>query len=201
MVSVESTYNEAEQNILLGIAVSSISHGLHSGRALQVDLQKYNSNLQALRACFVTLEIKKQLRGCIGSLQARQPLVRDVAQNAYAAAFEDPRFASMTYGEFDQLDIHISILSPSESVTFSSQQDLLTKIRPGIDGLILSDGIYRGTFLPSVWESLPTPELFLSQLKLKAGLPTNYWSNTLKIERYTSFAFGKPVSQINFEHS
>jgi len=201
MVSVESSYSSEEQDILLGIAAGSISHGLHSGGALPVEMDSYNENLRAQRACFVTLEINKQLRGCIGSLLARQALVCDVASNAYAAAFDDPRFAALSARELDLLDIHISILSPPEPMTFSSQDDLISKIKPGIDGLILSDGIYRGTFLPSVWGSLATPELFLSQLKLKAGLPSNYWSDSVKIERYSTFAFGKLISQIHFEHS
>ena len=115
-----------------------------------------------------------------------QPLIEDVAENAWAAAFRDPRFAPLSQAEFPRLEIHISILSPPQAMSYSSQQDLLTQIRPGIDGLILEEGYRRGTFLPSVWESLPEAADFLSHLKLKAGLPANYWSDKIKVSRYTS---------------
>ncbi|HEB86563.1 MAG TPA: AmmeMemoRadiSam system protein A [Gammaproteobacteria bacterium] len=172
------------QNILLDIARASISNGLKQGRSLPIRLGDYPSALQAPRASFVTLQINAQLRGCIGSLEAFRPLVEDVAENAFAAAFRDPRFPPVTEKEFDQLDYHISILSPSEPLEFKSENDLLNKLRPGVDGLVLEEGGRRGTFLPSVWESLPHPRQFLAQLKVKAGLPADYWSNSIKVKRY-----------------
>jgi AmmeMemoRadiSam system protein A len=111
--------------------------------------------------------------------------VEDVADNAYAAAFRDPRFPTLTQDEYPMLQYHISVLNPPEPMTFTSEDDLLKQIRPNIDGLVLSDKGMRGTFLPSVWESLPTAEQFLSHLKQKAGLPADYWSDTVKVERYT----------------
>ncbi len=178
--------NESERSILLKLARDSIGHGLQTGKPLKVKLSDYPSELTVDRACFVTLERQGQLRGCIGMLEAVRPLVEDVAENAFAAAFRDPRFPPLSEDELADLDLHISILSPSEPIDFKSEQDLLSKIRPGIDGLILQDGYHRGTFLPSVWEQLPDPKQFLLHLKQKAGLPPNYWSDNIKISRYTT---------------
>jgi AmmeMemoRadiSam system protein A len=179
-------YSTQERKQLLKLANDSIEYGLLHHTVMQLNLTDYAKRLCEQRACFVTLTIAKQLRGCIGSLQAHQPLVQDVAHNAYAAAFQDPRFSPLTKAEFEQIAICISVLSKPERMSFVSEDDLLRQIRPNIDGLILTDGMYKGTFLPSVWESLPTPQQFLSQLKMKAGLPTNHWSDTLIVERYTT---------------
>ena len=180
-----SKYTTEEKQVLLKLAHDAITYGLKHHNPMPVDLNQFAANLQEQRASFVTLNINKQLRGCIGSLQAHQPLVQDIAHNAYAAAFSDPRFPPLTMDEFPNLDIHISILNTPEPMQFSSEQDLIKQLRPGIDGLILSDQGHRGTFLPSVWESLAEPALFFAHLKLKAGLPQNYWSDTLTVERYT----------------
>lgn len=194
------SYNETEQNILLSVAANSIQYGLIERVGLPVHKDNFDDpKLKADRATFVTLEINSQLRGCIGSLEAMHPLINDVAHNAFAAAFQDPRFPALNEKEFDHLDIHISILSESEPMNFSSEEDLLSQIRPGVDGLILSDNFQRGTFLPSVWESLPNAHDFLRHLKMKANLPENYWSDTLKVERYTTFSFGKHISKISME--
>jgi len=188
--------SETEQKILLQLAVQSIREGLEHGRPLQVDPADYNESLRLQRACFVTLNARGNLRGCIGHLEAVQSLVKDVAENAFAAAFRDPRFSPLKQAELAGLDLHISILTPAEPVSFSSETDLLSRIRPGIDGLILADGHHRGTFLPSVWEQLPEPEQFWLHLKHKAGLPANHWSSSLKLFRYTSEAFGAQMSDI-----
>ena len=135
-------------------------------------------------ASFVTINLNGQLRGCIGSLQAIRPLAEDISFNAYAAAFLDHRFAPLGENEQDQIRLHLSLLTPVTPIVFSSQQNLLAQIVPGEDGLILEEGGRRGTFLPSVWESLPSPEQFLGHLKLKAGLPADYWSPTLRVYRY-----------------
>jgi len=178
-------YSPQERKILLRVARDAIAYGLRNHTRMQVELNKHADHLQKQKACFVTLQINRQLRGCIGSLIAHQPLIVDVAHNAYAAAFNDPRFPALTAAEFEQISIHISVLSTPEPMYFISENDLLRQIQPGVDGLILSDGEYRGTFLPSVWESLPDPKQFLMHLKMKAGLTSDYWSDTLKVERYT----------------
>ncbi len=170
---------------LLKIARQSIRYGLEHGKPLPIQCQDHDPELQQIGASFVTLQKQGALRGCIGSLEAREPLVEDVARNAFNAAFRDPRFPPVSESELPLLDIHISILSTPEPVDFSSEADLISQLRPFVDGLVLSDGFHRGTFLPSVWEQLPEPEQFLQHLKVKAGLPPDYWSNTLKVERYT----------------
>ena len=173
-----------QANILLRVAKESIQYGLETGQALKVEPSHYAEELQAIRASFVTLEIHNQLRGCIGTLTAYQPLVSDVAYHAHAAAFSDPRFPGLQRDEFTKLYIHISILTPPEPMSFESEEDLIQQMRPGVDGLILSEGMQKGTFLPYVWESLKEPADFLSHLKRKAGLSSNYWSDNIKVERY-----------------
>jgi AmmeMemoRadiSam system protein A len=176
---------EQQQKLLVQIAKDSIAHGLEYGTPLAVAAKDYPAELQEIRATFVTLEIAKQLRGCIGMLEAVRPLVVDIAQNAFSAAFRDYRFPQLSKAEYPQLEIHLSILSQSEPMTFESEQDLIKQLRPHVDGLIMQEGGRRGTFLPSVWDSLPEPKQFLQQLKIKSGLPSHYWSDTLQVFRYT----------------
>ncbi len=178
-------YNNSQRQILLQLAKDSILSGLQQSGPLSINLQDYEADLQLHRACFVTLHKNAQLRGCIGSLEARRPLVQDVTENAYAAAFRDPRFSGLKTQEFDFISISISVLTAATQMLFNSEQDLLKQIRPGIDGLILQEGHHRGTFLPSVWEQLPDPVEFLQHLKLKAGLSSvDYWSKSIQISRY-----------------
>lgn len=141
-----------------------------------------------MRATFVTLEILGKLCGCIGTLEAIRSLAEDIAHNAYAAAFRDPRFPPVRQWDIERLDIHLSLLTPAEPVSFTSEDDLLQQLAAGEDGLILEEGLRRGTFLPSVWESLPNPRTFLQHLKLKAGLPKDYWSDSIRIYRYRTEA-------------
>ncbi|MBE0502946.1 MAG: AmmeMemoRadiSam system protein A [Desulfuromonadales bacterium] len=169
---------------LLNLARASIRRGVQAGRPLKVALAELAAELVVPRASFVTLEKNGRLRGCIGSLEAWRPLAVDVAENAFAAAFRDPRFPPVQSEEVEELEIHLSLLTPPIAMTFSSEADLLAQLRPGVDGLILSDGPCRGTFLPSVWAELPSPQLFLTQLKRKAGLAADYWSPSVRIWRY-----------------
>jgi AmmeMemoRadiSam system protein A len=192
MCSTEVTValDAAERAALLDVARRSIAHGLAHGHPLAVDPDAWSPALRAHQAAFVTLNRAGQLRGCIGHLEATQPLVLDVADNAFAAAFRDPRFLPLAPDELDGLEIHVSVLSPPVALEVSSEEELLRRLRPGIDGLILDDGLHRGTFLPSVWESLPKPAQFVGQLKLKAGLPIAYWSDRIRVSRYTTESFG-----------
>jgi len=181
-----SQFTNDEKKILLDAADAAIQYGLNYRARLPIKISAYSEKLRELGASFVTLTVNGQLRGCIGSLEAHQPLIADVADNAYNAAFSDPRFPALQKNEYPQVTKHISVLSKPTPMHFTSEADLLRQIRPNIDGLILSDGWHRGTFLPAVWEDLPTPELFLQHLKLKAGLPEDYWSKTLTVERYAA---------------
>jgi AmmeMemoRadiSam system protein A len=135
-------------------------------------------------ATFVTLTQQDQLRGCIGTLEAYRPLATDVGKNALAAAFHDPRFPPLRRNELEMTRVEVSLLDTPEPLRFTDETDALGQLRPGIDGLILSCGNHRATFLPQVWESLPTPPLFLQHLKLKAGLPVAFWSPHLTLARY-----------------
>ncbi|MDH5767059.1 MAG: AmmeMemoRadiSam system protein A [Gammaproteobacteria bacterium] len=174
--------------ILLDIAKQSIANGLKHDSPLKINPGDYPDHLQINRATFVTLFLNQQLRGCIGTLTAYQSLVMDVANHAFAAAFNDPRFPPVTPDEARQLDIHISILTPAETIDFHSEKELINMLQPGVDGLILESGTHKGTFLPSVWETLPDPEDFLTHLKLKAGLSKNFWDKNIKISRYRTIS-------------
>lgn len=141
--------------------------------------------LQELGATFVTLQMRGELRGCVGSLLAHKTLREDVETNARAAAFHDPRFAPLSRREYPGIEIEVSLLSPMEKISFESQKHLLTLLRPGVDGVVLEYGWQRGTFLPQVWEQLPDPKTFLAHLKQKAGLPADFWGGGIQISRYT----------------
>lgn len=188
---LDSELDPDQRRTLLELARRSIACGLEQGRPLDVNPAKHDAALQVRRAAFVTLHKGGQLRGCIGHLEAMQPLVRDVVENAFAAAFRDRRFPPVNRAELDALHIEISVLSPSAPMAFTSEADLLSQIEPGRDGLILEDGYARGTFLPSVWESLPDPADFLQHLKRKAGLPPDHWSDSLRISRYRTESFAE----------
>jgi AmmeMemoRadiSam system protein A len=183
-------YPPEQRALLLYMARASIVHGLRNGTPLAPLLEALPAALGAARATFVTLNRAGQLRGCIGSLQAHRPLAADVAANAFSAAFRDPRFRPLDRDEYPGLELHVAVLSPPVPLACDSEDSLLARLRPGVDGLILSEGSQRGTFLPSVWEQLPEPRQFLAHLKHKAGLPADYWSATLRVERYTTESFG-----------
>ena len=183
-------YDRNSRQQLLELAQHSIQHGLQTGRPLPVEPADFSSELQQQRASFVTLNKNGQLRGCIGTLEARQALVKDVADNAFSAAFRDPRFPPVEADEMSALSIHISVLSEPALMTVQSEQDLLQQLVPGKDGLILESGHHRGTFLPSVWAQLPEPEAFLRQLKIKAGLNPAGWPDDIRVSRYYTEEFG-----------
>lgn len=180
-----SHYTADERRVLLEVASAAVAAGVRHGVPGAVQLNDYQRGLHARRATFVTLTHDGHLRGCIGSLEAVRPLVEDVNGNAFAAAFRDPRFPPVSEDELPGLGIGISVLSEPSPVAVLSEQDLLERLRPGVDGLILQLGNRRGTFLPSVWQSLPEPGDFLRQLKLKAGLAADEWCEGVKVWRYS----------------
>lgn len=189
-------YSKDEQSILLAIALDSIKSGLAHGKPVRVNVGDYPTPLTAQRASFVTLNHGEALRGCIGTLEARASLVESVAENAWAAAFRDPRFAALTVSEVSDLSIHVSVLSPLKPVTVESEQELLKRMVPGEAGWVLQEDGNRGTFLPSVWSSLGEPADFLRHLKIKAGLSPDYWSDTLEIWCYTTDSFSAAATDI-----
>ena len=181
--------NNDDKKTLLDVAKKSIHYGLKKQRPLPVNLSEHSPLLNEYGASFITLNLNHQLRGCIGTLEAFQPLVKDVAEHAYAAAFTDPRFSPLTEKEFESLEVHISVLTKSTSIEFTDEKDLLRKLQPGLDGLILQEDFHKATFLPSVWEQLPAAEDFLNHLKVKAGLDKNYWSKNINVLRYQTISF------------
>ena len=136
-------------------------------------------------ATFVTLTEGGRLRGCIGSLEAWRPVGQDVIDNARSAAFRDPRFPPVAASELARLRVEVSLLSASEPLSVADEADALARLRPGVDGLILTAAGRRGTFLPQVWDELPEPREFLTHLKRKAGLPASYWGPDVRLDRYT----------------
>ena len=185
------SYSPQQRQCLLRLARDSIDWGLRQGCPLPLRLAEFDVELQQLQACFVTLLKRHRLRGCIGSLEARRPLVLDVVENAYAAAFRHTGFEPMQKAELDQISISISVLTPAEDLLFESESHLISQLEAHVDGLIFSDGGYRATFLPSVWEQVPDPVSFLRQLKQKAGLPPDYWSDSVSVSRYRSDYFAE----------
>ena len=171
------------------IAAKALLSRARKGRAPAIDTGSFPMPLQSMGAAFVTLTREGRLRGCIGSLRAHQPLARDILGNAVKAGFEDPRFKPVTEDELKGAEIEVAVLSHPAEMSFDTEEDLLSQLRPGRDGLILADGNRRGTFLPKVWESLNTPEMFLNGLKVKAGLDRDYWSGTLTVQRYVTESF------------
>lgn len=141
--------------------------------------------LQESGACFVTLTQQGQLRGCIGTLQARRSLLADIKSNAVAAALHDPRFAPLTRAELGHTQIEVSLLSPVQPLHFVSEADALVQLHPGIDGVVFEFEHYRSTFLPQVWEQLPSAREFMAHLKHKAGLAPDFWAKGVRLSRYT----------------
>lgn len=185
----ENRLSLAEKEHLHRLAKKSIYEGLDHQQPASPTSSDLKGKLGEPGASFVTLTKSGQLRGCIGSLQAHRPLAEDVLENAFSSAFRDYRFSPVTASEAEQLKIKLSVLTPESPLEFYSEEELISKIRPGIDGLVLYAGANRGTFLPSVWEQLPEPEQFLRHLKLKAGLPENYWSDKIRVTYYTTDEF------------
>ena len=165
---------------LLAQARNAIAADLGLAAATAPELEE----MRQPAASFVTLTKTGQLRGCIGSLEARRSLRDDVRANACAAAFRDPRFPPLSPEEFAQVRVEVSLLTAPQPMTASGEEDALRQLRPGIDGLIFAVGSHRSTFLPQVWEYLPLPQQFLAQLKIKAGLPPDFWSPEVKLWRY-----------------
>lgn len=143
-------------------------------------------------ATFVTLTKAGQLRGCIGTIEPYRSIADDVASNARAAAFRDPRFTPLTAAELPNVRIEVSVLSAPERIPSATEQEVLAAAQPGKDGLILSWRGHHGVFLPQVWEKLPEPREFFDQLKRKAGLPTSFWSTDARVDRFTVTAWREP---------
>ncbi len=176
-MSDQTSFSPHEQAQLLALARHTLKLITAHRPALVPDLATLPPALADERACFVTLRRRADgsLRGCTGTLVARRPLAEEVVYMTEQTALHDPRFPPVTASEIDDLTIDISVLTPPQRLEHASPDDLLAKLRPGVDGVTLQHGMRRATFLPQVWESYPDPQLFLSLLSQKMGLPPDTW--------------------------
>jgi AmmeMemoRadiSam system protein A len=181
--------------VLLAIARSAIGGEF----GIRVPVAAQHAALATPAATFVTLRQADELRGCIGSLERRRPLGVDVRENAIAAAFRDPRFPPLADREFETTSIEVSLLSADEPVDARDQEEVIAKLRFGVDGVIVQHGAQRATFLPQVWDSIADPHAFLAALKKKAGLPEDFWGPRLNVSRYTVTKWAEPECQLSEE--
>lgn len=172
--------------VLVAIAREAIAERLGVGLLVPRD----EPWLAQPAATFVTLKLADLLRGCIGSIDARRPLAEDVAGNAQAAAFHDPRFEPLTAAEFEEVAVEVSVLSPRTALAAANEAEAAGRLRPGIDGVYLEYAGHAATFLPQVWESLPDPFEFLAALRQKARLPARFWDPSIRLTRYTVEKYG-----------
>ncbi len=185
-----SDFNSNDRELLLKLARSVIAKKLSGGDISLPD--NISPALKEKRGCFVTLHKKGMLRGCIGTIEPVQPLIECVAENAINAAFKDPRFPPLDKSEFPLTDIEISVLTVPEKLEYKDGDDLVSKLKPGVHGVILSKGWHRSTFLPQVWDQLPAPEIFLVHLCQKGGMPSDCWKDgSVTVEVYEAEYFSE----------
>jgi AmmeMemoRadiSam system protein A len=176
-----------ERDPSLGAALIATARGAIDGAfGRPVASVRAHPALDRPGATFVTLMLHGELRGCIGSLEARRALATDVRHNALAAAFGDPRFEPLARHEVEATSVEVSLLSAAAVVEVADEDDLLARLRPGVDGIVLELGARRATFLPQVWDALPDARDFLRALKRKAGMPADFWSGEIRVSRYTN---------------
>jgi len=180
---------QAHGTALVALAARGLNHGVEHGRPpAPLDLDSVPAALRAPGAAFVTLTRAADgaLRGCIGSLEAHRPLAQDVLAHGFDAGFRDPRFPSIGAEDLPALEVSVSVLTPAVALPFKDRDDLLARLRPGVDGVILQQGRRRGLFLPQVWAQLPDPDVFLAHLLRKAGLPSDRWPDDIRAFRFES---------------
>jgi AmmeMemoRadiSam system protein A len=163
------TLSDADAATLLALARDSVRHGVEHGRPLAPD-RALRGALAQPGACFVSLHLDGELRGCIGRTEAAPRLVDQLLDNAWAAAFRDPRFPPLKRDELGRLALEVHVLTPLEPLPFSGLPDLYARLRRGVDGLQLETETRRGVFLPVMWEQLPEPRDFVAHLLRKAGI-------------------------------
>lgn len=171
----EDMLTDHDRQVLLQLARDALFIGVRGDPLPAMDLEEIPDRLTQFGATFVTLTIEEELRGCIGSLEAKRPLAEDVRVHAVAAAMDDYRFPPVNEHEVDKITIEISRLTPPQLIKSQDAEDLISQIRPGIDGVILKRGIRRATFLPQVWRKVPKVEQFLEMLCRKMGAQSDCW--------------------------
>jgi hypothetical protein len=168
--------------ILTGLARAAIARKL--GISFDEPVTTAADWLQERAATFVTLQMHGNLRGCIGTLEAHRSLIEDVRANAVAAAFHDSRFAPLNTEEFAHVQIEVSVLSVPEAMHARSEAIACSRLRPGIDGVVIKFEAHKATFLPQVWDQLPEPKNFMAHLKIKAGLAADFWHPEVLLYKY-----------------
>lgn len=199
-LDLELKYRELTQKYgveIIGLARLSIEYGLNKGKVFPIEVEYFPEEMQEEGASFVTIEKKGELRGCIGSIMAYRPLSLDIVENAYASAFRDNRFSPLSSSEIKDIMVSVSILTPSQVINFTNEADLLSQLKPNVDGVVIEDNGKRAVFLPVVWEHFDNKQDFLSHLKMKAGLAPDYFSKTFKASRFLSIS----IKQSDFELS
>jgi AmmeMemoRadiSam system protein A len=166
---------KSDHDCLLQLARQVIAHRVTGRKLPALNPQDFSPRLRENGAVFVTLTEDGELRGCVGALEAYQPLFEDVCEHAEAAAFHDFRFPPLQEDELPFLHIEISYLTAPQPLEYADPVDLLSRLRPGTDGVLIRDGFRRATFLPQVWEKLPNPADFMDHLCQKMGAPENTW--------------------------
>jgi len=181
---IDAFLSEIDKKKLLKIAREAITRAVRNEQLKRIKLQEHSQLLRDPGASFVTLTIREKLRGCIGTLEANQPLILDVQEHAVAAAMEDYRFPVVREEELQLINIEVSRLTPVHLVDYSTPENLVSKIRVNVDGVLIKASGRRATFLPQVWEKVPDPEQFLSQLCVKMGAPPDLWRRR-RVQIYT----------------
>lgn len=169
---------------IVNIVKKSLDTAVTKKQQWQPEREDQNDVLFNKGASFVTLNKNGELRGCIGSVVSNKAIAKDLADNTFAAALNDNRFSPVLPEELKDITVSISLLTNFEEITFNSYEDLLSKIKPNIDGILIRDGKRQGLFLPVVWKQIPSKNDFLTELKIKAGLSPSYWSDKIKVFRF-----------------
>ncbi|MBP7460276.1 MAG: AmmeMemoRadiSam system protein A [Candidatus Delongbacteria bacterium] len=189
-MSIADSLGIDEKQQLLRLARQSIVNQLQDKALPAIDSHSVSPALQTKTGCFVTLHKNGELRGCIGYLEGIEPLYQAVINNAVNAAFSDPRFPPLRDHELKDIEIEITVLTPAKKLNYQGSDDLLTKLTPSVDGIIIKKGYHQATFLPQVWDQLPQKEDFLGHLCMKAGLPATEWKKgELTVLIYHAFYF------------
>ncbi len=192
---METPLEEEDGRRLVELARQAVEHAARGEPLPPLLLTAEADRLRRAGCAFVTLTERGMLRGCIGGLEPRLPLAEDVWEHAYAAAREDFRFEPIQPQELPALDVEVSVLTEPQPLSYAGREDLVRRLRPGVDGVILSLGIRRATFLPQVWEKIPEPQEFMDRLAEKAGLPSESWHRgeaSVQVYQVVSFHEGQP---------
>jgi AmmeMemoRadiSam system protein A len=176
---------------LVDLADRAIVAGFDNCRPPVPESSGLHADLQQALGAFVTLNVRGELNGCIGSIEGEDPLGIAVARHAWSAAFADPRLPPLRGGDYAHLEIEVSVLSSLSALPADSRTDLLDALRPGVDGLLIGAGQRRAVFLPSVWDQLPSADVFVGHLFRKAGLAPDVWPGDLRAHRFTAQKIGR----------